>query len=110
MITTLISPLILGAMLAVATPVQDVPAPGVSPSVSIAYADLNLTHAAGIAEFDRRIERAVDAVCPAPKIKSLADLQAVESCRAAALNRASAQREKALASARINNETLASVR
>lgn len=106
MITTLISPLIFGAMLAVSAPVQDAPASG----VRIAYADLNLTNAAGIAEFDRRIDRAVDTVCPAPTSKSLADVQAVEACRAVALSQASAQREKALASARINNETLASVR
>ncbi|MDF7775681.1 UrcA family protein [Sphingomonas sp. AOB5] len=97
MIATLISI----AALAVAAPNDPVP------GVRVAYADLNLNHAEGIAELDRRIKRAVHLACPTARSNLLSDAHSVELCRRTAMRNISAQRDKAIASARARNVTLA---
>jgi UrcA family protein len=62
------------------------------PDVRIAYADLNLASEAGRAEFNRRIDRAVNTVCPEAPTRLLAEVQAVRRCRADARMQIDAQR------------------
>lgn len=75
---------------------QDPVAPAIS--VSVSYDDLNLNTAKGRAELDRRLNRAVAKVCPAPDHRQLSQLQAAEACRQVALSSAGQQRQIALAS------------
>ena len=94
MITALAS---LSLLFAAAPAAQDpvaAPAP-----VSVRYHDLNLRTAAGQAELDRRIARAVNAVCPTPDLRVLHQVQASDNCRKAARATADTQRQQALASA-----------
>jgi UrcA family protein len=87
----------LTLMLAAAPAPQDpVAAPA---TVSVRYHDLNLHTAAGQAELDRRIARAVNAVCPTPDLRVLHQVEASDNCREAATAAASKQRQVALASA-----------
>lgn len=62
------------------------------PDVRVSYADLNLASPAGRAELDRRIDRALDTVCPAAPTRLLAEVEAVERCRAEARTQIDAQR------------------
>lgn len=92
MITTLFALSILAA----APVAQDPVAPAAS--VAVNYSDLNLNTAKGRAELDRRLNRAVAKVCPAPDHRQLSQLQATEACRQVALTSANQQRQIALAS------------
>jgi len=82
------------ASLALLTAVQD-PA-----AIRVSYADLNLATAAGQVELDRRIARAVEAVCPTPDLRVIRDVMAADACRATAQARVAEQRQVALATAR----------
>jgi UrcA family protein len=62
-----------------------------TPSVRVAYSDLNLASAAGAATLERRIAHAVETVCPAPVTRQLAEIQAVDACRRAAFRQIAAQ-------------------
>lgn len=85
------------SLLAAAPAAQDpVAAPA---SVAVSYSDLNLNTAAGRAELDRRLHRAVAKVCPAPDHRELRQRQAAQACRQVALASADQQRRIALASA-----------
>jgi len=90
MITALLSLSLLAA-----TPLPDAAAP----SITVSFHDLNLQTKAGRAELDRRLDRAVRAVCPAPGHRELRQAQAAEACRAVAVRSANQQRQVALASA-----------
>ena len=72
---------------------------GAPASVTVSYRDLNLHSAAGRAELDRRLDRAVRAVCPAPDLRNLREVRAADACRETALTAANRQRDVALASA-----------
>lgn len=65
--------------------------------VRVAYADLNLATAAGVAELDARIDKAVKAVCPSPKTKRLVLIQATEACRVTALRSVEVKRAQVIA-------------
>jgi UrcA family protein len=51
-------------------------------TVSVAYADLNLTAPAGNAALQRRIEAAVKEVCDKPDMRNLKAMTAWEECKA----------------------------
>lgn len=70
-----------------------------APSVSVAYADLDLSSTAGRATLDRRIARAVDAVCPDTNAWRPAAADALRNCREAAFRQAETVRAKAVARA-----------
>jgi UrcA family protein len=70
-------------------------------SVTVSYSDLNLRSAAGRAELDRRLDRAVRAVCPTADLRNLRAVQAADVCRTDAQAAANQQRDIALAS--LNN-------
>ena len=104
MITALLSL----SLLAIAAPaVTDPVAAPVSAKVS--YHDLNLGSAAGRAQLDRRLARAVRAVCPAPDHRDLHQLQAAEECRAVATRAADGQRQLALAAVRADTVQIGSI-
>lgn len=95
MITALLSlSLLLTATPAVTDPVA---APA---SVAVRYHDLNLNSVAGRAELDRRLARAVRAVCPDPDQRELRRREVARDCRAVAVRNANSQRQVALASVR----------
>lgn len=79
-----------------------------APSARIAYADLNLASAAGVAELDRRIDRAVDRACPGLKTLPLAQVQAAKGCRADTLRALQPERIRLIAQARTHDTKLAS--
>ena len=62
------------------------------PGARVSYAGLDLASPAGRAEFERRIDRALDKVCPAAPTRLLAEVQAVRRCRTDARMRIDAQR------------------
>lgn len=74
------------------------PTPAPAPAVHVSFADLNLGNAAGRAQLDRRIDRAINTLCPEAITRQLAEWQAVHACRTAAYRSAAAQRSQALAS------------
>lgn len=53
-------------------------------SVTVPYADLNLTTEAGAATLDARIEAAVKSVCAQPFIRDLRSMQDYDACKSAA--------------------------
>lgn len=65
--------------------------------IAVAYADLNLTTAEGIAELDRRIDRAVDRVCPEAIGPYLQEIRAAAKCRRLTAAAVAAQRDAAIA-------------
>lgn len=65
---------------------------GPSRSVSVSYADLDLSRASGRETLDRRISNAVARVCsPQPALIDLAQAHAYEQCRSDALSGAHEQ-------------------
>lgn len=64
--------------------------------VHVSYADLNLTHAADVKRFDRRLRTAITAVCPGAEAQSSF---ALLQCRKAASIAMAHQRTAALARA-----------
>ena len=103
MITALLSL----SLLAVATPAAlQEPAPA---TAHVQIADLDLHSAAGRAELDRRLDRAVDTVCPAAADnRELRRVQQASACRTAALATVTKQRHSALAAAGIPVAQIAS--
>jgi UrcA family protein len=59
--------------------------PDADPSVSISYADLDLSTASGRAALQARINVAVDQVCPRSDIRKLEMRQYEQACRSKAL-------------------------
>jgi UrcA family protein len=66
-------------------------APPAAQTRIVSYADLNLASAAGRATLDRRLDRAVRAVCGRAAIKDLNAYRQVELCRDESLADARAQ-------------------
>ena len=98
------------ALLATAAPALAQPDPISRVSLHVGYHDLNLASAAGAAELDRRINRAVNTLCPEPDSRSLAQMVAYKQCRQTALASVAPQREQAFAKARSGSITVASGR
>ncbi|QNQ08831.1 UrcA family protein [Sphingomonas alpina] len=69
------------------------------PDVHISYHDLDLRSQAGITQLDRRINRAINAVCPDPVGVDLQLKLAISKCRRIKAAEVSGQRIGALASA-----------
>jgi UrcA family protein len=67
-------------------------------SVTVKYADLNLSSKEGAQAFERRIAQAVDEVCGSAGVLDLADYAAVRSCRVKAWAGARPQMAQAIAS------------
>jgi len=61
-------------------------------------ADLNLARAAGVAQLDRRLRRAVESVCVRDNTQELGRMRVSRACRAAATRDAARQRDALLAS------------
>lgn len=79
---------IVAAFAAVAAGLAAVPAAAETPdevSVTVSYADLDVTHPAGAEALDKRIGAAVDKVCAKPELRDLKAMTAFEECKAAAL-------------------------
>ena len=71
-----------------------------APSVRVGYADLDLTQEAGRRTLDRRLQRAVESVCPDDNgIRDTARLAAIRACRAGKMQELAVPRAKALAEA-----------
>lgn len=103
----MINALLSLSLLFAATPAVTVDPAAATSRVHIA--DLNLHSEAGRAELDRRLRRAVDAVCPAPAdSRNLHQIQQAEACRAAALATVTQQRHSALAAAGVPANQIAS--
>jgi UrcA family protein len=63
-----------------------------APKATVSYADLDLSSVPGRAALERRIERAVDRVCPEqPAPFQLGEQKAFRACHASALDKAKAQ-------------------
>ena len=65
-------------------------------SVTVSYADLNLTNDAGRAVLDRRIASAAAQLCGDHRVLELRWANAVEACRDATIDSAQAQRDAAV--------------
>jgi UrcA family protein len=103
MINALLS---LSLLIAAAPAIAQDPAAATS---RVHISDLNLHSSAGRAELDRRLQRAVAAVCPeAPSNRELRQVQAAHACRTAALATVTKQRDSALAAAGIPAPQIAS--
>ena len=89
-------------------------APAITPDPALAtarvkVADLDLHSAAGRAELDRRLNRAVATVCPeAASIRELRNVQQADACRAQARAAIARQRESVLAAANSGDNKIAS--
>jgi UrcA family protein len=94
MLKYLIPAACIAAFLPIAAMSQE--APG---SVHVAYRDLNLQSAAGVKLFERRIEGAIETICPDYGSIELARQRVVAQCRAAVRANVAAQREAVLAEA-----------
>jgi UrcA family protein len=88
------------------------PAVTVDPAAAtsrVHVSDLNLNTTAGRAELDRRLRRAVDAVCPAAAdSRDLRGIQRTRACCTAALATVTKQRHSALAAAGVPANQIAS--
>jgi len=73
---------------AVASVAAATPAPDDVPSVTVRYADLDLTTEAGAHTLYRRIRLAARAVCPSADSRDLARLAVTQSCQEQAIARA----------------------
>ena len=77
-IVTILAALALSGMSAAPAAAED------EVSVSVDFADLDLTSSAGSAALDRRIDAAVKEVCAKPDIRNLKAMTAWEECKASA--------------------------
>jgi UrcA family protein len=100
---TMFKLLVSAALIAAGSPAfaQDVP------SASVRYADLNLASPEGVAEFDRRIARAVTTVCPEAIGPYVQEIAAANACRATTLASVKQRRDALLATARTGPEASA---
>ncbi|MDB5673791.1 MAG: UrcA family protein [Sphingomonas bacterium] len=94
MLKYLIPAVLMTALLPTTATAQDAPS-----TVHVAYRDLNLQSAAGVKLFERRIEGAIETICPDYGSIELARQRVVAQCRAAARANVAAQREAVLAKA-----------
>jgi len=94
MLKYLIPAACIAALLPIAAVSQEAPR-----SVHVAYRDLNLQTAAGVKLLERRIEGAIETICPDSGSIELARQRVVAQCRAAARANVAAQREAVLAKA-----------
>jgi UrcA family protein len=93
---------LLSALVPVAGMTQDIPA-----NVHVAYRDLDLHTSDGVQAFDRRIEAAIEAVCPASFATGTARKRLLEHCLTVTRANVAAQRERVLAQAGRSNVMLA---
>ena len=75
--------------------------------IHVAYRDLDLRSPAGVKQLDRRIERAVEAVCPDPDATDLARKFVVARCREVARAGVADQRAAVLQNGAHRNAELA---
>lgn len=69
-------------------------------SVRVGYSDLDLTTAAGQNAFDRRLRRAIEAVCPSTNgVRDIESLAAIRRCKTTAAAQVAPARAAALATA-----------
>lgn len=102
MITAIAS---LSLLLAAAPAIAQDAAPA---TAHVQVSDLNLNSAEGRAELDKRLDRAVDTVCPAAQ--SIADpreVQLARACRAATRATVAEQRRTVLAAAGVQTDQIA---
>lgn len=93
---------LLSALVPVAGIAQDIPA-----NVHVAYRDLDLQTPAGVQTFDRRIEAAIEAVCPKSFATDLARKLLLKHCQTVTRANVAAQRKLVLAKAGRSNLMLA---
>ena len=87
----LIASLLTAGTILAATASPAIAAPPAAQTRIVSYADLDLTRAAGRATLERRIDRAVRAVCGRAAPTDLNGLDQVQLCRAETLADAAAQ-------------------
>jgi len=75
--------------------------------IHVAYRDLDLRSPAGVKQLDRRIEHAIDAVCPDPDATDLARKYRVARCREVARAGVADQRAAVLQNGAHRNAELA---
>ena len=102
MLKLLIPAAVLTALVPNAAPAQQV----AHADIHVAYRDLDLRSPAGVKQLDRRIERAIAAVCPDPDT-DLARRHMVDRCHAVKRADVAGQRARVLRSARANTELAA---
>ena len=93
------------AAAAFATPVS-AQTPPETQRIVVDHADLDLTSRAGIARLDRRILTAIQAACGPTSDADPAGQNRARSCRKTAAAQVKAQRDLALAAARLDSPTL----
>ncbi|UIJ47079.1 UrcA family protein [Sphingomonas cannabina] len=91
--------LILPAMLVLASSPFPAVAQGAQRDAHVAYRDLDLATPAGVTELDRRIKRAIKAMCPADDSAELARKAIVKRCHRVLTAAVAGQRAQAIASA-----------
>lgn len=91
--------LILPAMLVLASSPFPAIAQSTQRDVHVAYRDLDLATTAGVTELDRRIKRAITAMCPADDSTELARKAIVKRCHRILAAAVASQRTWAIASA-----------
>jgi UrcA family protein len=75
-------------------------APASTATASVRYADLDLRTEAGVTELEHRIARAADRVCGPADLRSLADIELRDICRAKAVTDATPRVDSVVAMAR----------
>ena len=87
-----------GTLAATAAPVHaaELVVTAKAPQARIAYDDLNLKSAAGVAKLDARIRAAADRLCTGIGIESLAARVAADRCRTSTIAAAAPQVKKAI--------------
>lgn len=78
------------------------------PDIRVRYGDLDLSDAADVRTFDRRLILAVRAACPNDNgVRALSLLRKIAACRAAKGSEVAPQRDTALAAAKSRNASFA---
>jgi len=103
MLKLLVPAVLLAALVPNAAPAQE----DGRAEIHVAYRDLDLRSPAGVKQLDRRIEHAIEAVCPDPSATDLARKVAVARCRDAKRADVADQRAKVLQNAAHRNAELA---
>lgn len=85
------------ALSLLAVPVSALAQPQTATTVRVSYADLDLSRAADRAALDRRIDKALDQVCPADRPGYLTPSPEALRCQAIARQQIVAARQQALA-------------
>ena len=103
MLKLMIPAVLLAALVPNAAPAQEQG----HAEIHVAYRDLDLQSPAGVKQLDRRIERAIAAVCPDPDATDLTRKFAAARCRDAKRAAVADQRARVLLGARNGTELAA---